>query len=186
MSESPLAPTTPASAAHPVNAAHPVHPAAAHPAATPAHPALATPHSKRRTVAELSHDFRLANGRLARRVRQEQADNELTSGQFSALGAVFRLGPMTLSALSEEERVTPPSMNRTVNALVEAGLVDRAGSAEDGRKVVLTVTAAGLTLVRETRRRRDDWIAQRILRLTPEQRQTLAAATEIMKELANS
>ena len=39
---------------------------------------------------------------------------------------------------------------------------------------------------RETRRRRDDWIAQRILRLTPEQRQTLAAATEIMKELANS
>jgi DNA-binding MarR family transcriptional regulator len=144
------------------------------------------PHAKRHSVAELSHDFRLANGRLARRVRQEQADNELTSGQFSALGAVFRLGPMTLSALSEEERVTPPSMNRTVNALVEAGLVDRVGSVEDGRKVVLTVTDAGLDLVRETRKRRDDWIAQRILRLTPEQRQILAAATEIMKELSHS
>lgn len=163
MSESPTAPISPASA-----------------------PAAAAPHTKRRSVAELSHDFRLANGRLARRVRQEQADNELTSGQFSALGAVFRLGPMTLSALSEEERVTPPSMNRTVNALVEAGLVNRAGSAEDGRKVVLTVTDTGMTLVRETRRRRDDWIATRILTLTPEQRQTLAAATEIMKELANS
>lgn len=163
MSESLTAPTSPASAS-----------------------ATAAPHSKRRSVAELSHDFRLANGRLARRVRQEQADNELTSGQFSALGAVFRLGPMTLSALSEEERVTPPSMNRTVNALVEAGLVNRAGSAEDGRKVVLTATDTGMTLVRETRRRRDDWIATRILKLTPEQRQTLAAATEIMKELANS
>ena len=77
-------------------------------------------------------------------------------------------------------------MNRTVNALVEAGLVDRAGSAEDGRKVVLTATDTGMTLVRETRRRRDDWIAKRILRLTPEQRQVLASATEIMKELANS
>ncbi|TFD86690.1 MarR family transcriptional regulator [Cryobacterium lactosi] len=165
MSESLTAPTSPAPA----------------PASAPV-----APHPKRRTVAELSHDFRLANGRLARRVRQEQADNELTSGQFSALGAVFRLGPMTLSALSEEERVTPPSMNRTVNALVEAGLVNRAGSAEDGRKVVLTVTDTGMTLVRETRRRRDDWIATRILKLTPEQRQTLAAATEIMKELANS
>jgi DNA-binding MarR family transcriptional regulator len=149
-------------------------------------PASVHPHAKRPTVAELSHDFRLANGRLARRVRQEQADNELTSGQFSALGAVFRLGPMTLSALSEEERVTPPSMNRTVNALVEAGLVNRVGSAEDGRKVVLTVTDTGLDLVRETRKRRDDWIAQRILRLTPDQRQVLAAATEIMKELSNS
>ncbi|TFC89476.1 MarR family winged helix-turn-helix transcriptional regulator [Cryobacterium sp. TMT4-31] len=165
MSESPIAPSPPAPA--------------------PA-PAPAAAHTKRRSVAELSHDFRLANGRLARRVRQEQADNELTSGQFSALGAVFRLGPMTLSALSEEERVTPPSMNRTVNALVEAGLVNRAGSAEDGRKVVLTVTDTGMTLVRETRRRRDDWIATRILRLTPEQRQILASATEIMKELANS
>jgi DNA-binding MarR family transcriptional regulator len=156
------------------------------PLPAPGHPAAATPLAKRRSIAELSHDFRLANGRLARRVRQEQAENELTSGQFSALGAVFRLGPMTLSALSEEERVTPPSMNRTVNALVEAGLVDRAGSAEDGRKVVLTVTDSGLALVRETRRRRDDWIAQRILRLSPDQRQVLAAATEIMKELANS
>ncbi|MBX0301705.1 MarR family transcriptional regulator [Cryobacterium sp. 1639] len=154
------------------------------PSSTTAPPAPA--HAKRRSVAELSHDFRLANGRLARRVRQEQADNELTSGQFSALGAVFRLGPMTLSALSEEERVTPPSMNRTVNALVEAGLVDRAGSAEDGRKVVLTVTDTGLALVRETRKRRDDWIARRILKLTPDQRQVLAAATDIMKELANS
>ncbi|POH70390.1 MarR family transcriptional regulator [Cryobacterium zongtaii] len=171
MSESPIAPSPPA-------------PATAH-APAPA-PAPAHAHTKRRSVAELSHDFRLANGRLARRVRQEQADNELTSGQFSALGAVFRLGPMTLSALSEEERVTPPSMNRTVNALVEAGLVNRAGSAEDGRKVVLTVTDTGMTLVRETRRRRDDWIATRILRLTPEQRQILASATEIMKELANS
>lgn len=156
------------------------------PLPAPGHPAAQAPHSRRPSVAELSHDFRLANGRLARRVRQEQADNELTSGQFSALGAVFRLGPMTLSALSEEERVTPPSMNRTVNALVEAGLVDRAGSAEDGRKVVLTVTDTGHALVRETRRRRDDWIATRILRLTPEQRQVLAAATDIMKELANS
>jgi DNA-binding MarR family transcriptional regulator len=156
------------------------------PSPAPGHPTPTATNAKRRSVAELSHDFRLANGRLARRVRQEQAENELTSGQFSALGAVFRLGPMTLSALSEEERVTPPSMNRTVNALVEAGLVDRAGSAEDGRKVVLTVTDTGLALVRETRKRRDDWIAQRILHLTPEQRQVLAAATEIMKELSNS
>lgn len=152
----------------------------------PPTPPATAPHTKRRTVAELSHDFRLANGRLARRVRQEQAENELTGGQFSALGAVFRLGPMTLSALSEEERVTPPSMNRTVNALVQAGLVDRAGSAEDGRKVILTVTPAGLALVKETRRRRDYWIAKRILRLTPEQRQVLAAATDIMKELTDS
>jgi DNA-binding MarR family transcriptional regulator len=136
-------------------------------------------------VAELSHDFRMANGRLARRLRQEKAENELTGGQFSALGTLFVEGPLTLGELSEHERVTPPSMNRTVNALVEAGLVKRDGSADDGRKVVLTATEAGLALMRETRKRRDAWLAKRIIKLSPEQRRVLADAAVIMKELAD-
>jgi DNA-binding MarR family transcriptional regulator len=141
---------------------------------------------RRSTVAELSHDFRIANGRLARRLRQEKAENELSGSQFSALGSLFVEGPLTLGELSEFERVTPPSMNRTVNALVEAGLVQRAGSADDGRKVVLTATDAGLALMRETRKRRDAWLVQRVMKLSPEQRRVLAAATAIMKGLADS
>ena len=141
---------------------------------------------RRVTVAELSHDFRLANGRLARRLRQEKADNELSSSQFSALGTLFFYGPFTLRELSEHEKVTPPSMNRTVNALVQAGLVNRTGSADDGRKVVLTVTETGRTMMRDTRKRRDAWLAQRIVTFTPEQRRVLADAIEIMKELTNS
>jgi DNA-binding MarR family transcriptional regulator len=135
-------------------------------------------------VAELSHDFRMANGRLARRLRQEKADNELTGGQFSALSALFVEGPLTLTELSDQEHVTPPSMNRTVNALVEAGLVRRDSAADDGRKVVLTATEAGLALMRETRKRRDAWLAQRVVKLSPEQRRVLAEAAVIMKELA--
>jgi len=138
------------------------------------------------SVAELSHDFRMANARLARRLRQEQADNELSASQFSALGSLFVEGPLTLSALSEQERVTPPSMTRTVHSLVDAGLVERSGAAGDARKVVLTATAAGLDLMRETRERREVWLAGRLGRLTPKQRQTLADATTIMRELANS
>jgi DNA-binding MarR family transcriptional regulator len=75
-------------------------------------------------------------------------------------------------------------MNRTVNALVEAGLVRRDGAADDGRKVVLTATEAGLALMRETRKRRDAWLAQRVVKLSPEQRRVLAEAAVIMKELA--
>jgi DNA-binding MarR family transcriptional regulator len=138
------------------------------------------------TVAELSHDFRLANGRLAGRLRRERAENELSGSQFSALGSLFVEGPLTLGELSEVERVTPPSMNRTVNALVEAGLVARSGSADDGRKVVLTATEAGLALMRETRKRRDAWLAQRVLKLSPAERRVLAEATIIMKGLADS
>jgi len=152
---------------------------------TTPHPSADSP-DHRRTVAELSHDFRLANGRLARRLRQERVDNELSAGQFSALGALFVQGPLTLRALSDHERVTPPSMSRTVNALVDAGLVHRADSSDDGRKVELTATDAGLELMRETRKRRDAWLAQRVAVLSAEQRQILAAATVIMGELADS
>jgi DNA-binding MarR family transcriptional regulator len=75
-------------------------------------------------------------------------------------------------------------MSRTVNALVEGALVSREASAEDGRKVVLSATDSGLALMRETRKRRDAWLVQRVSKLTPEQRRVLAEATVIMKELA--
>ncbi len=137
-------------------------------------------------VAELSHDFRLANARLTRRLRQQRANDELTAGQFSALCTLFSDGPLMLSELSEHERVTPPSMSRTVNSLVAARLIQRENAADDGRKVMLSPSEAGSALVRETRERRDAWIAQRVMKLSPEQQQVLAEATLIMKELAES
>ena len=138
------------------------------------------------STVELSHEFRLANGRLARRLRQEKADNELGSGQFSALGVLHLHGPLTLTELSEFERVTPPSMTRTVKCLVDAGLVTRTDSTLDGRKVVLSTTEAASEIMTETRKRRDAWLEQRVAQLSPEQHRILAAATRIMKELADS
>lgn len=140
---------------------------------------------RRTPVAELSHEFRLANGRLARRVRQEKAPSDLSDGQFAALGTLYTHGPLTLGELSEREHVTPPSMNRTVNALVDAGLVHRAGSTDDGRKVQLTASEAGVALVLETRKRRDAWLTRRVLQLSPEERAVLAEATVIMRGLVD-
>ncbi len=149
-------------------------------------PAPASTPARLSSIAELSHDFRIANGRLARRLRQEKAENELSGGQFSALGTLFVDGPLTLGELSELEHVTPPSMNRTVNCLVEAGLVQRAGAEDDGRKVVLSASEQGQALMRETRMRRDAWLATRVSALTPERRRVLAEATLIMRGLADS
>lgn len=145
-----------------------------------------TPSNPEENLAELSHEFRLANGRLARRLRQEKAENELGSGQFSALGVLYIHGPLTLTELSDFERVTPPSMTRTVKCLVDAGLVIRTDSTLDGRKVVLSTTDAARAMMTETRKRRDAWLVQRVAQLSPKQHRVLADATEIMKELADS
>ncbi len=141
---------------------------------------------KRVTTHELSTSLRIASARLARRLRAEKPDGDLSDGQYSVLAFVCREGAQTLGALSAYERVTPPSMNRTVNKLEAAGYVVRQGSADDGRKVLFVPTDAGRELVRETRRRRDAWLDRRIAKLPTETRALLAQASDVIRELADS
>jgi DNA-binding MarR family transcriptional regulator len=131
-------------------------------------------------------DIRLAIQRLARRIRSMQGDETVTEGQRSVLFALSNNGAQTLSSLSEHERVTPPSMNRTINALVAAGLVTRTGALDDGRKVVIDLSDAGRTFIADTKRKRDAWFSKRLDALTPEQRELVAKAAPILREIADS
>ena len=124
--------------------------------------------------------------RLSRRLRAEKEDDDLSDSQTATLGYLVREGSGTIGRLSEFERVKPPSMNRTVNRLEEAGYVERTADAADGRKVVVVPTERGAGLVAETRRRRDAWLHQRLRTLSAEERATLAEAARIMRELADS
>jgi DNA-binding MarR family transcriptional regulator len=135
-------------------------------------------------VQDNAQELRFAIQRLARRIRTMQADQPVTEGQRGVLFTLFNNGPQTLGSLSEHERVTPPSMNRTVNALVAGGLVTRVAAQDDGRKVALDLSDAGRAFVQETRRRRDAWFTKQLAALPPEQRQALEQATPILQQLA--
>lgn len=131
-------------------------------------------------------ELRIAIMKLSRRMRQERADGTVTDGQLSVLFALHRYGPQTLGSLSEHEGVTPPSMNRTVNGLVDAGLVSRATSPEDGRKVDIEITDAGVEIVSATRRRRIEWFSGRLAALGAKERAALETATAILREIADA
>ena len=134
---------------------------------------------------ELAHTLRQTVLHLARRVRAERADASMSDGKLSVLFVLMNEGAQTLGSLSEHERVTPPSMNRTINALVEQGFVTREADASDGRKVVIDISDAGRRLVKETRRRRDAWFSSRLAALSPEDRAALDAAAPILRRLAD-
>ena len=138
------------------------------------------------TDENFDSELRVTIQRLARRLRSERADNNVTDGQFSVLCVLAKDGPLGLGDLSESERVTPPSMNRTVNALVESGYATRNGSPDDGRKVLIDVTESGHNIIRETRRRRDAWFSRRLADLSTEQRQALELCAPVLRELADS
>lgn len=134
----------------------------------------------------LDDDLRLAILRLSRRMRLERAQADISDSQLSVLFVLFKEGAQTLGSLSDHERVTPPSMNRTVNNLVHAGLVTRSSAPDDGRKVLIEATEAGLDIARETKRRREAWFARQLDSLSVADRAIADAAAPILRRLADS
>ncbi len=124
--------------------------------------------------------------RTSRRLRAEKSDADLSDSQYAVLAVLERDGAKTPRELAAFERVQPPSMTRTITGLVERGLVTRTDHPDDGRQVLVAITDAGRAVVRETRRRRDAWLARRLAELSPDERATLAAASEILRRIADS
>lgn len=139
-----------------------------------------------RNDSALASALRLAVMRLARRMRSERADSSLTLSQTSALATLERNGPLTPRELAARERVQPPSMTRIAAALEVAGLVTRTDHPTDGRQVLLAASPDGVALLREDRRRRDAWLAQRLRELEPDEVAVLARAARILDRLAAS
>jgi DNA-binding MarR family transcriptional regulator len=134
------------------------------------------------TNAELASRLRFAVTRTARRLRQ-QADSPLTPTLQAALATVANHGPMTPSEIAEREQVQRPTATKLVAKLEELGLVLRTSAPDDGRSTLISITAAGRRLIRETRSRKDVYLAQRLRRLPAEDRETLARAAELLEEL---
>ena len=124
--------------------------------------------------------------RTSRRLRQERSTNDVTPGQYSVLAVLDRHGPCTPRELAAHEKVQPPSMTRTVAALADLGLVGRTDHPTDGRQVLVSLTEEGRVVVRETRKRRDAWLARRLAELTPSERHTLAEAAALLQRVADA
>ena len=134
---------------------------------------------------ELAARLRLSATRLARRLRQE-ADAGLTPSQLSALAVIEREGPLTLGALADQEKVAPPSITKVVAKLESIGLVARAVDPGDRRFVRVAVTAAGRSLLEDSRRRKTAWLTGRIRELGPGEREQLAAALDVLDALVSA
>ena len=136
---------------------------------------------------EIAAALRVSVGMLLRRLRQVRPDDELTLPESSALARLDRTGPATPGALAKVEQISPQSMGATLAGLETRGLVARRPDPADGRRVVLSVTEAGLRLLRDKRGARTGQLAQALSAgFTAAELRQLAAAAPLLERLAQS
>jgi DNA-binding MarR family transcriptional regulator len=138
-------------------------------------------------VREIAAVLRVSIGLLLRRLRQMRPEDELTLPESSALTRLDRTGPATPGALAKLEQITPQSMGATLAALEARGLVGRRPDPADGRRVVLSVTPAGLELLRSKHSARTGQLAQALSTgFTAAELRQLMAAAPLLERLAQS
>ena len=140
----------------------------------------------RRTIETDVFDFTQAVGLLVRRVRAAAASHELSLTESAVMRRLEKDGPATTAELARAEGMKPQSMGATVAALEKRGLVERKRHPTDGRQVNIELTANGLTMRKSVRDAKRTWLAQAVAQLDKKEQETLFAAGEIIKRLAES
>lgn len=132
---------------------------------------------------DLASRLRLAITRAARRLRQQQGEASLSPTLIASLSTIERHGPLTPSELAQRERVQRPTITRVVARLAEAGLIERTADERDRRVARLQVTGDGRKLLRALRTRKTAYLAKRIDKLDPAEREVLERAAGILERM---
>lgn len=103
--------------------------------------------------------------------------------QFRALCLLDSHPTASLSLVAEHLGSSTPSASRLISGLVARGLVTRNECAEDRRQLKLLLTPRGRSVLAKAREATAEHIAREIESLTPQQRQDIYDAMQVMHEI---
>jgi DNA-binding MarR family transcriptional regulator len=126
-----------------------------------------------------------ANSLFSRRAKQLQAPDELTLPERVALAKLDRGGPSTAAELARILQISPQAMRVTLGSLESHGLVRRKPDPADGRQQVMSLTPAGVDIVRYDRDARARRFAEVLAEeFSTAELRTLAKAAPLIERLA--
>jgi len=139
----------------------------------------------RNDILPLADALRPALLKVSRSLRREAQRAGVSALDAQLLGAVKKRAGIGVSELAEREQMSTASMSGHVKRLQQAGWIAKAAAnADDRRRVGLTITPKGSRALEAIRRRRNDWLAARLAKLSPVERAALAAAAGPLVRLA--
>lgn len=140
-------------------------------------PAESDPRSE---IAALLHE---QFARLTRRLRTLELPQGITPERLSALSVIDKLGPISVTALAEQEMVRPATMSRMVTALVDEGFVKRSEDKSDGRGVLVSATPKGRRTYQRAQEQRLSHFAEVLESLNDEQLAAMRNLTTALERL---
>jgi DNA-binding MarR family transcriptional regulator len=126
----------------------------------------------------------LCVGLLRRRLRQVPVADALTFPQTAALGRLDRGGPAASADLARQEQISPQSMGATMSELEAHGLVNRQRDPDDGRRILLSISATGRRELNRRRNARVEQLAKGLADFTETELEQLATAAPLIERLA--
>ena len=116
-------------------------------------------------------------------VRRLVPNGQLSVTALSTLSRLEARGESRVGDLANGESVTQPAMTQLLSRLQEQGFIERHADPDDGRVVLVSLTAAGRRLISNRRAVRAQALADRLALLRPEELTALAAALPTLQRL---
>jgi len=119
---------------------------------------------------------------LGRMMRRERLGG---TGDFQSVHMLKHLmdGPLPQAKLAEHLRMNPSALSKLIYALEQKGYVTQTIDPEDRRRMVIGLTEEGRTFQRKMLAQAIEQANRSLKTLSPQERQTLSAALDIVTKL---
>lgn len=124
----------------------------------------------------------LPRASLLTRLLVRQLSGEVSRTELGLL-RVLSSGPRRITELAELEGIAQPTTTILITQLEQQGLVTRERQPDDGRVVLVKLTAAGSVALADFRARTSAVLGAYLAEISDEQVEALATATETLEHL---
>ncbi len=77
------------------------------------------------------------------------AQHDITEQQWRVLRVLAETGVVDATEMAERAFILAPSLTRIIRSLEERGIITKAKDVNDGRRVLLQISPAGLAIIKE-------------------------------------